>query len=228
MKKLFALLPAVCFALALSGCAGPRPFDLSGTATIGLKGGHAQNQYAYTLTISSKEDMGHIVDNLNSLSYEKLEYTEPCAAAYELRFYDARGEQMTCLAIPYNHPWVSANGCFHTVGSGELDLAFLEELLMPLVDAFSYEDVLDACRPGDPGVYYDGFDPPVPFTIDTIQHAIELGRTVFTIPYDQVSVAYDAGNDMWQVSCSTRGTLGNCQDVYFNSGGIIDLIVYGE
>ncbi len=79
------------------------------------------------VTVTEETSVKHIVDNLNSLELEKMEYNMPTAIEYELVFYDADGEMTKTISITLDG-WVDYHGSFHSVISGELDIAYLDGL----------------------------------------------------------------------------------------------------
>ena len=80
-----------------------------------------------SITLTEEASVKHIVDNLNSLKLKKLEYNEPTAIEYELTFCNTEGETIKTISLTLNG-WVDYHGSLHSVVSGELDVAYLEEL----------------------------------------------------------------------------------------------------
>ena len=77
-----------------------------------------------SVTVTEEARIKHIVANLNSLKLKKLEYNDPTAIEYELTFYNADGEIMKTIAVALGG-WVDYHGFFHSVVSGELDIAYI-------------------------------------------------------------------------------------------------------
>jgi len=94
-------------------------------------------------------------------------------------------------------------------------------------DSFSYTEVTETFKAGDPGVKSEGFVntefAPVSRLWDAKFHAVKE----CTIEYDTVTVAYDDTAKIWEVTFS-KGTPGGCQSVYMDQNGVTLLIVYGE
>ncbi len=78
--------------------------------------------------ISGASDIRHICDNLRSLELVKMEYNEPTALDYTLRFYDEAGILIESLEIS-SHNWIAYDGYFHYAGEGEFDRKFIDELV---------------------------------------------------------------------------------------------------
>ena len=81
-----------------------------------------------TVVISGASDIRHICDNLRSLELVKMEYNEPTALDYTLRFYDEAGILIDSLEIS-SHNWIAYDGYFHYAGEGEFDRKFIDELV---------------------------------------------------------------------------------------------------
>ena len=81
-----------------------------------------------TVVISGASDIRHICDNLRSLELVKMEYNEPTALDYILRFYDEAGILIESLEIS-SHNWIAYDGYFHYVREGEFDRKFIDELV---------------------------------------------------------------------------------------------------
>ena len=81
-----------------------------------------------TVVISGASDIRHICDNLRSLELVKMEYNEPTALDYILRFYDEAGVLIESLEIS-SHNWIAYDGYFHYAGEGEFDRKFIDELV---------------------------------------------------------------------------------------------------
>ena len=81
-----------------------------------------------TVVISGASDIRHICDNLRSLELVKMEYNEPTALDYTLRFYDEEGILIESLEIS-SHNWIAYYGYFHYAGEGEFDRKFIDELV---------------------------------------------------------------------------------------------------
>lgn len=94
-------------------------------------------------------------------------------------------------------------------------------------DSFSYAEVTDTFKVGDPGVKSEGFANIEPAPISCLWDAKLHATKECTIDYDTVSVAYDDAAEIWGVTFST-GTPGGCQSVYMDRDGVTLLIVYGE
>ena len=81
-----------------------------------------------TVVIAGEADIKHICDNLRSLKLVKMEYNEPTALVYTLKFYDEEGNLIKKLEIPV-HDWIAYDGYFHYISEGEFDRKFIDELV---------------------------------------------------------------------------------------------------
>ena len=94
--------------------------------------------------------------------------------------------------------------------------------------SFSYAEVTATFKIGDPGVKSEGFVNTESAPISRIWDVKTQALNECTIEYDTVTVNYDETAKVWEVTCSTANTLGNCQSVYMDENGVTLLIVYGE
>ena len=81
-----------------------------------------------TVVITGESDIRHICDNLRSLKLVKMEYTEPTALVYTLKFYDEEGIMIAAPGIPV-HDWIAYDGYFHYISEGEFDREFIDGLV---------------------------------------------------------------------------------------------------
>ena len=80
-----------------------------------------------TATVTEETVIKHIVDNLNSLKFKKINYNEPTVLEYKLTFFNADGETIEIIYIPAND-WVDFDGSFHSISNGELDRTYIAGL----------------------------------------------------------------------------------------------------
>lgn len=97
-----------------------------------------------------------------------------------------------------------------------------------IIKSFSFSDILNYYKSGDPGVKTEGFKNTSEQAVAKSTEAAERAKNECTVEYDTVTVQYDDTEKVWSVTFSTRGTLGGCQTVYLNQNGVTLLIVYGE
>lgn len=94
-------------------------------------------------------------------------------------------------------------------------------------DSFSYTEVTEMFKIGDPGVKSEGFVNTEFAPIGRLLDAKVQATKECTIEYDTASVAYDDMAKVWEVTFF-KGTPGGCQSVYMDQNGVTLLIVYGE
>ncbi len=126
-----------------------------------------------------------------------------------------------------NHSWVEETADGKTTLSCNRcneSIAFMSE-----IGAFSYSQVLDEYKIGDPGVKHENFYNPAVEREDTNAiDAIIRARFDVTVEYDTISVSYDEVSDVWCVNFYTFNIPGGGQSVYLNGNGLTCYIVYGE
>ena len=97
----------------------------------------------------------------------------------------------------------------------------------PEVPPFSYETVRTQFGANTPGVKTGGFRNVTQCLIRSEADAAERAKNECTVEYDTVRVRYDSAADVWEV-CFLPNHPGGGQDVYLNSEGVTQLIIYGE
>ena len=95
------------------------------------------------------------------------------------------------------------------------------------IPEFSYEEVKNRFGEGTPGVKTDEFRNVTSTPIRNETDAVERAKAECTVENDIVRVRYDRTADIWEV-CFLANHPGGGQDVYLNSDGVTQLIVYGE
>ena len=97
------------------------------------------------------------------------------------------------------------------------------------VGTFSYAQVLEEYKIGDPGVKHENFNnPEVEREGMSAIDAIIRAKFEAIVEYDTVSVAYDEESNMWCVNFYTFNIPGGDQSVYLNEKGLTCYIIYGE
>lgn len=130
------------------------------------------------------------------------------------------------LALP-NHSWKEATADGKTTFSCTRcneSITFISE-----IREFSYAQVLEEYKIGDPGVKHEHFSNwDVESEITGAIDAIIIAKFELTVEYDTISVSYDETSNMWCVDFWTLNLDGNSQSVYVNGNGLTCYIVYGE
>ena len=97
------------------------------------------------------------------------------------------------------------------------------------VGTFSYAQVLEEYKVGDPGVKHENFNnPEVEREGMSAIDAIIRAKFEAIVEYDTVFVAYDEESNMWCVNFYTFNIPGGDQSVYLNEKGLTCYIIYGE
>ena len=92
---------------------------------------------------------------------------------------------------------------------------------MSEIREFSYAQVLEEYKIGDPDVKHENFNnPAIEREITNVIDAITRAKFELTIEYDTISVFYDETSNMWRVDFWTLNMDGNCQSVYVNGNGL--------
>ena len=73
------------------------------------------------------------------MELEKIEYNEPTVALYTLMFYNSEGEHIESITISIDG-WLTCDGYFHYVKSGNLDLDYLEQMVLEKIDSKPIEE----------------------------------------------------------------------------------------
>ncbi|MBO7274321.1 MAG: hypothetical protein J6V22_05645 [Clostridia bacterium] len=126
-----------------------------------------------------------------------------------------------------NHNWIeeTANGktALHCSRCKE-SCTFVSGL-----QEFSYVQVLEEYKIGDPGVKHENFyNPEVEREVTSAIDAIMRAQFELTVEYDTISVSQDKDANMWCVDFWTLDVDGGGQSVYLNGNGLTCYIVYGE
>lgn len=128
MKKLIALVLALVCVLNLVGCSNNLISGIDRSTRIEVAHYDISNGEKIGIaTITEETSIKHIVDNLNSLKFKKMENNEPTVLEYKLTFYNSSGETIETISIPTND-WVDYDGYFYSIISGELDRTFIAGL----------------------------------------------------------------------------------------------------
>lgn len=97
------------------------------------------------------------------------------------------------------------------------------------IQEFSYAQVLEQYKIGDPGVKHENFNNPDVEREDmSAVDAIIRAEFELTVEYDTISVSYDESSNIWCVDFYTSNIPGGGQSVYLNGNGLTCYIVYGE
>ncbi len=99
----------------------------------------------------------------------------------------------------------------------------------PTIDkVFDFNSIQEKYTKGIPGVITDNFINGTPSPVCDQDQAIALAKKECTVQYDSTDALYDPTNKIWEVVFYMREWVGGDQEVYIDSNGITQLIVYGE
>jgi len=94
---------------------------------------------------------------------------------------------------------------------------------------FSYTEVLEEYKIGDPGVKHENFNLCFESKITSAIDAVVRARSFeVTIEYDTIAVSFDKESDVWCIDFYSLNMDGGCQSVYIKGNGLTCYIVYGE
>ena len=155
--------------------------------------------------------------------------TSDCLSAtvtYVCSKCDAKQVAHGALVLP-NHNWSEKTSDGKTTFS--CTRCSKSYTLISEIREFSYAQVLERYKIGDPGVKHEGFNnPAVEAEITGAIDAIVRAEFELTVKYNMISVSYDEAFDMWDVTFYTTNMFGGGETVYVNGNGLTCCIVYGE
>lgn len=93
---------------------------------------------------------------------------------------------------------------------------------------FSYTEVLEKYKIGDPGVEHENLNSFFEFKITGANDAVTMAKFELTVEYDTIAVSFDKDSDVWCVDFYTSNTDGGGQSVYIKGNGLTCYIVYGK
>ena len=138
MRKLIVLILTLVSMLGLVSChVNNAPYwDLSSATRIEIEIFDTQTSgdSITVVAIEEQKDIDNIISNLNSLELEKIEYNEPTVALYTLMFYNSENDHIESITISIDG-WLTCEGYFHYVKSGNLDLDYLEQIVSERIDS---------------------------------------------------------------------------------------------
>lgn len=128
MKKIITFLLIWACVFCVAGCSST---SLSGIENATEVKVIQYDKYHGTekgmVVLTEENEIKQIVDNLNSLEYKKMITIGPTMLEYKLLFFDSNSEVIKIVFIPVEE-WVSFDGYFHSIKSGELDRAYIAGL----------------------------------------------------------------------------------------------------
>lgn len=187
---------------------------------------------ATALSKKQTEELWEIIDDVDPWVSDAL--VDRLAYYFDGHIEFAGDNTLYCFTYEYNV--IYFNQQFAEIPTEDMqvikDIAIANgipvDLHLEQPDSFSYVEVTDTFKTGDPGVKSEGFVNTEPMPINRIMDVKAHALEECTIEYDTVSVAYDEAAEIWKVTYSTANTLGNCQSVYMDRDGVTLLIDYGE
>lgn len=128
MKKALLLLIALLLCASVFVGCSKRIEDLSSANKIEITKYDTASDSGdvCSITVTDKDQVAHICENLNSLRMKEMGYNKPTAIEYTLKF-SRSGKRLQTISITA-HGWIDYNGDFYTVESGELDIEYIKSL----------------------------------------------------------------------------------------------------
>lgn len=184
-----------------------------------------------TTHITDKEQIQHIVDNLNDVEMERTKLSVGYTGySFKVTIYLSDGNE----ADGWNNFIINSDDTirkdpfFYFVTKGNIDYAYIETVESHIsIPDFSYAEESAIYVEGKPGVKASGFVNTSETEI-TIENVAEYAENECTIEYDNVTTYFDPIECVWKVHFSTTGMLGGDQTIYMDRNGKTILVVYGE
>lgn len=142
MKKYIVPLVLLFLSLCLFGCTQQNNNVPNSNSIQITKHGTSGDSVDQTITITDTEVVKHIVDNLNSLTLEGMDYIKPNMVIYTLIFYDASTEVKQVNIKSSKHLSFSGDNTPYVITKGELDLDYLDALFTPLTEEEMLEQLI--------------------------------------------------------------------------------------
>lgn len=128
MKRALLLILVMLLCIpAFSGCTRIEDLSSANRIEITKYDTASDSGDVCSITVTDKDQVAHICDNLNSLRMKEMGYNKPTEIEYTLKF-SRSGKQLQTISITA-HGWIDYNGDFYTVESGELDIDYIDSLL---------------------------------------------------------------------------------------------------
>ena len=130
MKRILIFALALGYLLCLTACGSRIPYNLEGTASVEIHAYGNESAEPVAEFIIKGEDADRIVEMFSSLKLKEMKYTEPSIRGYEFWFYDANGNEIAKIELPYGQsPWVVTGGTFYQDVNGGIDTENLAQLV---------------------------------------------------------------------------------------------------
>ena len=204
MKNLIVLLLAMLCAIVLVGCDE-------------AEGNDPVSQTTETKDTSTEDHQWQIVSQDGDCWNSVTKYA--CAKC------DSERTEQTELTLP-NHNWTKETVDDRTTLT--CTRCGTQEIYINEIRDFSYAQILENYKIGDPGVKHENFNATFESEISDAVYAITIAKLEKTVEYNIISVCYDEVMDVWAVTFWTLDTVGGDQTVYINGNGLTCYIVYGE
>lgn len=128
MKKLTAIVLLFICIFGLVTCSSNPLIDLNKTNEIEIiQFDKLSGTEIRTVVLTDESSIDYIVNNLQSLKFEKMDYNEPTVLEYRLVFCNSSNKIIKTISIPA-HEWIGFDGYFHSITRGELDRDYIAGL----------------------------------------------------------------------------------------------------
>ncbi len=128
MKKIMNFLFILTCILCLAGCSSTSLSGIEKATEVKIVQYDKYNGVENGMVVLTEgAEIKHIVDNLNSLEYKKMMAPRATILEYKLVFYDSNSEVFETVSIAVEE-WISFDGYFHSIKSGELDRSYIAGL----------------------------------------------------------------------------------------------------
>lgn len=130
MKRILIFALALSYLFCLAACGSKMPYNLEGTVSVEIHAYGNESAEPVAELIVKGEDAEIIVEMFSSLKLKEMKYTEPSIRGYEFWFYDANGNEIAKIELPYGQsPWVVTGGIVYQDVNGGIDTEYLAQLV---------------------------------------------------------------------------------------------------
>ena len=126
MKKIIVLLLTLISVFTLVSCKNKKTKIPNSNMLTIIK--HTSDGNDLSINISDDEKIQYIIDNINSLKLEEMDYIKPHDILYTLKFYNDIEEVKTLYVISSRYLSFKGDNNPYSINKGEIDLDYIESL----------------------------------------------------------------------------------------------------